>query len=147
MKTIFENEFIRVKSTGRDYDFVATVENKTDKNIRIRYNPMDFLVTHDTIDIAPNDWIGLLADEEGYDLVQKFELGQIEVEVLEKETENTKTTYEIKKEMARQEAIDWQNGFCNHNYSYGELAEFGEHFEKLGRRYGLLKEFRENGIC
>ena len=60
---------------------------------------------------------------------------------------NTKPTYEIKKEMARQEAIDWQNGVANHNYSYGELAEFGEHFEKLGRRYGLLKEFRENGTC
>ncbi len=60
---------------------------------------------------------------------------------------NTKTTYEMKKENARQEAIDWQNDFCNHNYSYGELAEFGEHFEKLGKRYGLLKEFRENGVC
>lgn len=60
---------------------------------------------------------------------------------------NTKTTYEMKKEMARQEAIDWQNGVANHNYSYGELAKFGCHFEKLGKRYGLLKEFRENGIC
>ena len=60
---------------------------------------------------------------------------------------NNKTTYEIKKEMVRQKAIDWKNDFCNHNYSYGELAEFGYYFEKLGRRYGLLKEFRENGIC
>ena len=60
---------------------------------------------------------------------------------------NIKATYEVKKEMARQEAIDWQNEFCNHNYSYEELAEFGYYFEKLGRRYGLLKEFRENGIC
>lgn len=60
---------------------------------------------------------------------------------------NTTTTYKTKKEMARQEAIDWQNDFCNHNYSYGELAEFGYYFEKLGKRYGLLKEFRENGIC
>ena len=59
----------------------------------------------------------------------------------------TKTTYETKKEMVRQEAIDWQNDFCNHNYSYEELAEFTTHFEKHGRRYGLLKEFRENGIC
>lgn len=151
MKTIFENEFIRVESTERDYDFIATIENKTDKNIRLRYNPMDFDVIYDTIDIEPNDWVGLLADKEGHDLVQKFELGQIEVEVLGKEREDkmktTKTIYETKKEMARQEAIDWQNDFGNHNYSYGELAEFGEHFEKLGRRYGLLKEFRENGIC
>ena len=60
---------------------------------------------------------------------------------------NTKITYEIKKEMARQEAIDWQNDFANHNYSYGELTEFGYRFEKLGRRYGLLREFRESGIC
>ena len=60
---------------------------------------------------------------------------------------STKTTYETKKEMARREAIGWQNDFGNHNYSYGELAEFGERFEKLGRRYGLLKEFRENRIC
>lgn len=58
-----------------------------------------------------------------------------------------KTTYETKKEMARQEAIDWQNDFANRNYSYEEMQEAAEHFEKLGRRYGLLKEFRENGIC
>ena len=60
---------------------------------------------------------------------------------------NTKPTYETKKENARQEAIDWQSDFCNHNYRYGELAEFEYHFEKLGRRYGLLREFRESGIC
>ena len=60
---------------------------------------------------------------------------------------NTKTTYEKKKEIARQKAIDWQDDFRNHNYSYGELAEFATHFEKLGRKYGLLKEFREDGIC
>lgn len=151
MKTIFENELIRVESTGKDYDFIATIENKTDKNIRLRYNPMDFDVIYDTIDIEPNDWVGLLADEEGRGWVRTFELGQVDVEVLEKERENkmknTKTTYATKKAVARQEAIDWQNDFANHNYSYGELVEFGEHFEKLGRRYGLLKEFRENGIC
>ena len=55
--------------------------------------------------------------------------------------------YARKKAFARQEAIDWQNDFAKHNYSYGELCEFVEHFEKLGRRYGLLKEFRANGIC
>ena len=151
MKTIFENELIRVESTGRDYDFIATVENKTDKKIRVHYKDMDLLDTYDTIDVEPNDWVGLLADEEGRGWVRTFELGQVDVEVLGKEREhkmkNTKTIYETKKEMARQEAIDWQNDFSNHNYSYGELAEFGEHFEKLGKRYGLLKEFRENGIC
>lgn len=151
MKTIFENEFIRVKSTGRDYDFVATVENKTDKNIRIRYNPMDFDVIYDTIDIKPNDWVGLLVDEEGYDLVRKFKLGQVDVEILEKEMENkmktTKTTYAKKKAVARQEAIYWQNNPFQDSRSYEEIQEAAEYFEKLGKRYGLLKEFRENGIC
>ena len=59
---------------------------------------------------------------------------------------NTKPTYETKKEMARQEAIDWQNGLRD-NRDYEEMQEAAEYFEKLGRRYGLLKEFRENGIC
>lgn len=30
--------------------------------------------------------------------------------------------------------------------SYNELAEVGERFYTLGKRYGLLKEFRDNGI-
>ena len=47
----------------------------------------------------------------------------------------------------RQEAIDWQNDFANHNYSWGELAVWNDHFTQLGRRYGLLREFHENGIC
>ena len=60
---------------------------------------------------------------------------------------NNKATYARKKTSARQEAIDWQNDLFRDNRSYEELAEAAEHFEKLGRRYGLLKEFRENGIC
>ena len=59
----------------------------------------------------------------------------------------TKTTYARNKAVARQKAIDWQNDLFRDNRSYEELAEAAEHFEKLGKRYGLLKEFRENGIC
>lgn len=58
-----------------------------------------------------------------------------------------KMTYQQKKEQAREQAIDWQYETAEQNLSYGELAEAGEYFEKLGRRYGLLQEFRENGIC
>ena len=31
--------------------------------------------------------------------------------------------------------------------SWGECCERCDMFERLGRRYGLLREFRENGIC
>ena len=58
-----------------------------------------------------------------------------------------KKSYQEMKEQVRQEAIDWQDEASEQNLSYGELAEAAEHFEKLGRRYGLLQEFRENGIC
>jgi len=54
--------------------------------------------------------------------------------------------YQERKENARQKAIDWQADFNNHNYSYGEIAYFQNYFEKLGKRYGLLKEFKENAI-
>lgn len=55
--------------------------------------------------------------------------------------------YQKRKEQIRQEAIEWQLDFSNHNYSWGELAIWQEHFERLGRRYGLLREFHENAIC
>ena len=54
--------------------------------------------------------------------------------------------YTRAKENARQKAIEWQLDFNNHNYSYGELAEFTEYFTRLAKRYGLMTEFRENGI-
>lgn len=54
--------------------------------------------------------------------------------------------YQKGKEKTRNEAIDWQVGFADHNYSYSELAYFSDYFEAKARRYGLVKEFKENGI-
>ena len=55
--------------------------------------------------------------------------------------------YQKSKENARNKAIDWQMDFGNHNYSYEELDTFQNYFKILGKKYGLLREFRENGIC
>ena len=55
-------------------------------------------------------------------------------------------TYAEGKEKARNEAIEWQADFCNHNYSCGELAWYSDHFTKLGKRFGLIREFKENAI-
>lgn len=54
--------------------------------------------------------------------------------------------YQQQKEAARNRAIEWQLDFRNHSYSYSELCDFQEYFEKLGKRYGLTQEFLENGI-
>lgn len=54
--------------------------------------------------------------------------------------------YQRAKENAREKAIDWQLEASEKDYSYGDLANFRVYFYELGRRYGLLREFRENGI-
>jgi len=56
------------------------------------------------------------------------------------------TNYERRKDAARQKAIDWQYEASQKNLSYGELADAGEKFTKLAKRYGLVREFRENAI-
>ena len=56
------------------------------------------------------------------------------------------TTYKKNKERARQTAIAWQAATAETAITWGELAEASAYFEKLGKRYGLLTEFRENGI-
>ena len=54
--------------------------------------------------------------------------------------------YQQAKERARQKAINTQQHFSENSYSMSDLADFSEYFEKLGKRYGLIKEFKENGI-
>ena len=54
--------------------------------------------------------------------------------------------YQKQKEAARQKAIDWQYEASEQSLSYRELAEIGNYFYKLGKRFGLLREFRENAI-
>lgn len=54
--------------------------------------------------------------------------------------------YMTKKAELVEEAKIWQNDFAEHEYSYGEILEWQNYFEKNGKRYGLLREFRENGI-
>lgn len=56
-------------------------------------------------------------------------------------------TYQERQGNARQLAIDWQVNFSYLPWSYSELAEITSYFEKIGKRYGLLKEFKENAIC
>lgn len=79
MTTIFENDLIKVSTTGHDYDFIAIIDNKTDGQICIHYDKPGYNDNYDPILIAPNDWIGLLADEEGRDWIKAIENNQIYV--------------------------------------------------------------------
>lgn len=57
-----------------------------------------------------------------------------------------KETYKDKKEWVRSQAIEYQYIMSREQWSYSTIAEMCGIFSKLGKRYGLLKEFRENGI-
>ena len=54
--------------------------------------------------------------------------------------------YRQLQEKARNEAINWQSTFTDSNYSYSEIAYWQGYFTILAKRYGLVKEFKENGI-
>lgn len=58
----------------------------------------------------------------------------------------TVKNYQTKKEEARRAAIAFQIYASAAAYSWGELAEIQEYFEKIARRFGLVREFRENAI-
>ena len=54
--------------------------------------------------------------------------------------------FKKRKEEIRREAIEFQSELSGKSLSFSELADQKAYFENLARRYGLLTEFRENGI-
>lgn len=57
--------------------------------------------------------------------------------------------YQSRKESARELAINFQyenDGDTDYQLSYSESAAIYHFFYKIGKRYGLLREFRENAI-
>lgn len=54
--------------------------------------------------------------------------------------------YQKYKEKARQEAIEWQRDFEEQDYCWGDLIIYQQYFEEKAKRYGLVKEFKENCI-
>lgn len=77
MTTIFENDFIKVSTTGHDYDFIAVIENKTNQKICVHYDKSGFNDIYDPILIQPNSWVGIEANDEGYDWIEAIRLNQI----------------------------------------------------------------------
>lgn len=57
------------------------------------------------------------------------------------------TQYQIGKKKAQAQAVSFSNTFANTNLSWADIARYEKRFQRLGKRYGLLREFRENGLC
>lgn len=54
--------------------------------------------------------------------------------------------YQNNKMLAAAIARDWQQDFNNMNYSTDDIISWQGFFEEIGKKYGLIKEFRENAI-
>ena len=50
------------------------------------------------------------------------------------------------KEQARQYAINYQRWASEKDLSHGEVNHFQDKLSTLAKKFGLIKEFRENGI-
>lgn len=60
---------------------------------------------------------------------------------------SNKQKYLEGKEKAIKKAIEFQNSFSDGKaYYWSELIEITNELYKLAKRYGLLEEFKENGI-
>lgn len=55
-------------------------------------------------------------------------------------------SFENRKAQLRQEAIEWQQEVSNNNYSLNKIIEKQNYFEEEAQKYGLVDEFRENGV-
>ena len=78
----------------------------------------------------------------------KYEVEQVESITLEAGglRKNPPKTYSEKKDMLEEVAKEWQYNFASFNYDWLSLSMWGDFFESMGKRYGLLTVFRENGI-
>lgn len=75
-----------------------------------------------------------------------FEMIEANTFLLTERSNERKLTYTNIKNCIRQLAIDYDLN-AHVDYSYSELVEIQSFFRYFGRKYGLLKEFSENGIC
>lgn len=55
-------------------------------------------------------------------------------------------SYSERKEKARQEAINLTHEAAQEDLSYGEMAIIHNYIYNLGKRYGLITEFKENAL-
>lgn len=57
------------------------------------------------------------------------------------------TAYEKRQALARDLAIEWQSDLWEQGSDWYDIWRVQDFFYEVGKKYGLLREFRENGIC
>lgn len=91
-----------------------------------------------------------LTNRRFFELLCKYHIEQYErcmFVAIDTRKSNGAISYADKKALLRDFAIRWQHKSEHMNYSYSDLYNWGLFFAEMGRKYGLLREFRENAIC
>ena len=127
MTTIFEHDIIKVNVTGRDHGFIAIIDNKSDGQICIHYDKPGYNDDYDPILVAPNDWIGLLADDEGRDWLKAIENNQIYI-------------------VTGDDEIDYYPTGCSMTLWNEECKEITAEVEKILNEYNLYDHDRKTNI-
>ena len=95
-----------------------------------------------------------ITHEKLFEMIRKYDLEQLDVGTFL--VHGKLTIWTVKKRLSaydrakcalREFAIDFQAKEGEFNYSYGEIVRWQCFFEHYGKKYGLLREFRENCIC
>ena len=105
----------------------------------IIYYPDDLAENNDETESGIYNNISRQALTEEYGIKERHILAYIPLEVKGK-------TYAERKADLQNKAIEWSYAQGLGNWSYSELGNISAFFEEQGKRYGLLREFRENGI-
>ena len=71
-KVVYEDEYIKVERTYKEYDFIATIENKCDYQVCV-------IVGGEEMYIESDGWAGILADDSGREILGNLEQGKVEV--------------------------------------------------------------------
>lgn len=67
--TILRDDFLQIRTTGHDYDFVASIYNKTNKPIHLIFDE-EVGVDVDKLELDALNWYGILANENGYKMLE-----------------------------------------------------------------------------
>ena len=74
-KIIFKDDDVEIIKTEQHFDFIATIENKSNHDLYIDFTNEFMEFCDDTIIVQKNDWVGILADEKGTEQLDKLERG------------------------------------------------------------------------
>lgn len=66
--------YVNFRETGHDYDFIATIENNTDKTLKIFIDDLEGWYVEPII-VPAHDWVGFLADDDGKFQVESIKNG------------------------------------------------------------------------